>query len=188
MKEKLQSLTGLRDASNRVSRIYKAFTFAEGNHLFEFQDKHQRFIIKDWFISEDPSKCETNRRNAEIYRQEIKDSVTRKRQELRLKVIKSIKAQQKTVRLPKNKRYPSPLLVFIELYMKKYNQMPNSRGNKKFEELEQTFGRGVICQAINWYFTADTVPKGSGTKTRTMGNFVCHIDEILKLSVETAFV
>jgi len=188
MKEKLQSLTGLRDASTRVSKIYKVFTFAQKNHFFEYQDRHQRFIIKDWSICEDPSKSETNCQNAERFKQEIKDSVTRKKEERRLKVIKSIKAQQKTMKPPKNKRYPFSLSVFIELYMKRYGRMPSSRGDRKFRELEQIFGRGVICQAINWYFTADAVPNGSGAKTRSMGNFVCRIDEILKLSAQSAFV
>lgn len=187
-KEKLQSLTGLQDASTRVSRIYEAFTFSSGCHLFEYQDKHQRFIIKNWEICGEPEKNENNRRIAESFRQKIKDTVARKKQERRLKAIDSIKAQQKTMKSPKNKRYPSPLSVFIELYMKRYGRMPSSRGDKKFGELEQTFGRGVICRAVNWYFTADAVPNGSGAKTRTLCNFVCHIDEILKLSAESAFV
>lgn len=66
--------------------------------------------------------------------------------------------------------------------------MPNSRGDKRLGELEQIYGRNVIHQAINYYFTADTVPNDSGARTRTLGNFIAHIDDILKLSAKSAFV
>jgi hypothetical protein len=72
--------------------------------------------------------------------------------------------------------------------MKKYGRQPNSRGTARIHTHEQRFGRGPIYRAITWYFSADTVPDGSGAKTRTLGNFITHIDEILKLSAQSTFV
>lgn len=183
-KERLQSLTNLKDAPIRIPRIYEAFVFSDGTHLFNYQDEYRRFTFRDWNICAEPKNDEQSRGNAERYIKEIKDLVAREKRDRELKL------QQKTVNLPKNSNdhFPSPLGVFYELYMKRYARMPNSRGDNRLIELGKTFGRGVISQAINWYFTADTVPNGSGAKTRTLGNFIAHIDDILKLSTQSAFV
>jgi hypothetical protein len=183
-KKKLQSLTNLKAASTRITRIYEAIVFSNGKHLFEYQDDYHRVVVKDWTWCADPSENEPNRRNEERHLNKIKDLVTQEKQNKQLKI------QEKMVKQPK-KTDPcslSLLTFFYELYMKRHGRMPNHRGDKRLRKLEQIYDRGAIHQAINWYFTADTVPNGSGARTRTLGNFISHIDDILKLSSQYMFV
>jgi hypothetical protein len=179
-KKELQSLTNLQDATTRVPKIYQAFVFSNSNnrHLFEYIEEYHRFVFKDWLICEEPDKDENNRRIAERRLEEIKDLVANEKRDRQLKLQrKMVKPSENT-----NDQFPSPIGVFLELYMKKYRRMPNSSADTRLAELEKIFGRGVICQAIEWYFAADTVPNRSGAKTRTLGNFINHIDEIIELS------
>lgn len=180
-KKELLSLTNLRDAPTRVPRIYEAIVFSSGKHLFEYQEEYHRVIFRDWIWCADPDKNEQNRLIEERFNQEIKDLVAREKRERELKIQKKI---VKTLK-KSNRHFPSPMIVFRELYMKKYGRLPNLRGTERLRELEQTFGQGAIYQAINYYFTADTVPNGSGAKTRTLGNFITHIDDILKLMMKS---
>jgi hypothetical protein len=66
--------------------------------------------------------------------------------------------------------------------MRKYGHSPNGRGSEQFKKLPLTFGRDAVYKAIIYYFSADQVPNGSGAKTRTLGNFINHIDEIVRLT------
>lgn len=185
-KKSLQSLTILKDASTRLARIYEAIVFSGGGHLFNYQEEYQQIIFRDWSWCADPDDDEQNRHNAEIYLKEIKDLVAREKRERQLKIQKKIVKKPKT----SNDHVPNLTLisVFEELYKKKYGRWPNYRSTHRLKEIEQTLGRGAIYQAINWYFAADIVPNESGARTRTLGNFTTHIDEILKLSGKSAFV
>lgn len=178
-KKGLQSLTNLNDASTRIHRIYESIAFSSGKHLFDYEEEYHRMIFRDWTWCADPDDNEQNRHNAEIYLKEIKDLVAREKRGRQLKVPK------KTVKISKTSDdydpHESLLLFFSKCYLTKYARWPNCRSTQRLKEIEQTFGRGAIYQAINWYFSADKVPNGSGAKTRTLGNFTMHIDDILKL-------
>jgi hypothetical protein len=177
-KKRLQSLTNLNDASIRISRGYEAIVFSGGKHLFEYQEEHHRVIFRDWSWCADPDKNEHNRRNAEKYISEIKESVAREKHDRQLKV------QQKI-----SKTSLPPFEFFRESYKKKYGRFPdyNSSIREEFHEVEKAHGYGAIYQAINWYFTADIVPNGTGAKTRTIKSFIIYIDDILDLSENSSF-
>jgi len=182
-KNSLRSLTNLPDAGKRLSKIYKIFIFTNGSHLFNFKEELHRFIINDWFICANPDKDDNNYCIAKKYIEEIRNLVLSEKRK------RQIKAQQRISELmPKKRkdRVPSGdlLVIFEKLYIERYGHRPNLGGTKRLRDLEYTFGRGPIYKAIVWYFTAETVPKSS--RTRTLGNFIAHIEGILKLSVECA--
>lgn len=185
-KKEVQSIRNLRDVPTRIPRIYKAFEFSNAEHLFEYHDEYHRFIFENWSICADPAKDEVNRCNAERYVKEIKEAVAREKRERQLKI------QQKMKKIPqkRNDHFPpeSLILFFSKCYIKKYDRWPNARGSKWLQELEQTFGYAAVYKAINYYFIADTVPNSSRANTRTLGNFITHFDDILKLSRKSAIV
>jgi hypothetical protein len=176
-KKELQSLTNLQDAAKRVSKIYDAFVFSGPNesHLFEYWEEYHRFVFEHWSFFADPDENEISCRIAERRLEEIKELVANEKRD------RQVKLQQQMVK-PSNDLFPSPIGVFYELYMNRYHRRPHFSGDNKIAELEKNFGRGVICRAIEWYLVADTVPKRSGAKTRTLDNFTKHIDEIIELS------
>ena len=55
-------------------------------------------------------------------------------------------------------------------------------GFLQFKKITSTYSRDVVYTAIIYSFSADQVPNGSGAKTRTLGNFITHIDEIVRLA------
>jgi hypothetical protein len=185
-KKELQSLTNLRDAPTRVPRIYEAEVFSDGDHLFEFQEEYHRLIFKDWGTYADPDDNDTARRLAKNYLKEIKEAVASEKRR------REIELQKKKAMIPQTSEDHVPpislIFVFEQRYMNKYGRRANSGATERLRELEQTFGRGAVFDAIEYYFTADNVPNGSGAKTRTLGNFVAHIDEILKLSGKSTIV
>jgi hypothetical protein len=182
-KQGLQSLTNLKDAPTSVLRIYEAIVFSSGNHLFNYQDKHHRFIFRDWKWFADPDKDEQNRGIAEIYIEEIKELVAREKQNRQLKIQQTANMNLKNN--SDNFLTQRVMNVFEHRYVSKYHKWPNQRGYEKLKDLIQTFGGDIIERAIYYYFVAAEVPNGSGAKTRTLGNFITNIDDILKLSGES---
>jgi len=85
-KKELQNITCLRDAATRVLKVYDAFIFSEGSHLFEYKEEHHRFIFKDWSICADPDKDEKSRQNAERRLEEIKNSVKNEKRDRQRKL------------------------------------------------------------------------------------------------------
>jgi hypothetical protein len=172
-KKHLQSLTNMNDALTRLPRIYEAIVFSSGEHLFKYEYEYHRMVFTDWAWFADPDKDEQNRRNAEGYLMEIKDLVTREKQERQLKL------QQKIARTSL-----APFEFFMESYKKKYGRLPHYNWNikERFLKIEKSHGYSAIYQAIKWYFTAEMVPNETKAKTRTLGNFITHINDILRLS------
>lgn len=169
-KKDLQSLTNLSDAQKRFHRIYEGFHFSSGEHLFEYQYEYHRVLVRDWNWCADPENNEISRQNAETLRQEIKDLTDHEKQDRELKI------QQKIIKTSKH-----PFEFFMDFYKKQYGRLPHytHRIKKRFHEIEKNIGYSAIYRAINWYFTADIVPTWSGAQTRTLGNFVRTIDDIL---------
>lgn len=59
-KRDLRELTGLADAPGRVRRLYEAFTYSDGAHLFEFKDTWQQITITKWATPKPPWDDEAN--------------------------------------------------------------------------------------------------------------------------------
>jgi predicted transcriptional regulator len=108
-KKELQSLTNLRDAPTRVPKIYEAFVFFEGGHLFKYQEEYRRFIFKDWTICAEPDEDENNRGNAERRLKEIKAVVASEKRDRQRKL------QQKIVKQPK-KNSESCLKIMMAMF------------------------------------------------------------------------
>jgi hypothetical protein len=186
-KDRLRSYTNIGDAVQRIYKIYKEFSFSDGTHLFEYEDEYHRFVFKNWKVATNPEKSEQARKRAKEFINEVKQLVV---EEKRKKLIKQ--KQKSTAIIKESHEGIAPTrdlkIIFDKLYKEKYGRWPNGRADEQFEKLTSTFGRDAVYKAIIYYFSADQVPNGSGAKTRTLGNFITHINEIVRLAHEAQHV
>lgn len=189
-KRKLSDLTGLKDVSQRVKRLYERFQFSSGDHLFNYTG-YQTLTFTNWATFADPDTVngQGNRKLAEERRQEIKERVARKKraraekERLRKveKLLKSHIAKKGAEGLPD---------VFYALYCDKYGEIWADRGVKESDmgilaDYGRKYGTDRVLQAILLYFNAEHVPNKTGAATRTLGNFLAIIDDLMeKVSVE----
>ncbi len=68
----LRECAGAAGVVESVQRLYGAFVFTGGGHLFEFDDGYHKLVIKKWAGLMDPSENENNRGLCEQYRADVK--------------------------------------------------------------------------------------------------------------------
>lgn len=157
-KRDLRQLTNIQDAAEHVTRLHDLFQFNGGARLFQYSG-YQRLSIQKWATFADPEEDETNRKNADLYRQEIKRCVSLK------KLARKKSEILKHVRSSVDGRGPDGLPVaFMALAGCFYSSVGMQRpaaGPSPHEEALVASGRAYGCDKVleamvEWFLSQQT--------------------------------
>jgi hypothetical protein len=91
-KKELIQLSGIANASTCIPHLYRHFSFAGGEHLFEYSDRYHRFEFSKWSTCTDPSEND----QAANVQQALRDDISRRAAED--KQLKAEATQRKATR------------------------------------------------------------------------------------------
>lgn len=177
-KRELREMTRIKKAPESVRNLYEDFRFASGNHLFEFEDNHQKFHFEEWREALEPQEDDTAYENAMVWEDEIKRNVEEARRQQKEKELDKLRSKGKS----EGTIYVAEDLLdyFREKYIEKYKKPPSiDYGQKdRLIEMGEAFSPQFVAGIIDFYFSEKDVPNPTGAKYRTLSRFLRSFDEL----------